>query len=286
VLQAELCELKGGVDSAIRKSPAWHADADLLASVADVGEATLRTPDHRAPRARPSHPPQDRRPRVGGAPINCDSGALRARRTIAGGRPAVRTATLYGRLDRQPRQPVIAACYAQLRSAGKPASRRSPLACASSSSSSTCETAKHGSALDITDSRSACCGSVQCPSRCSRLCSRRGRSAAGDLAQPGSNDGVIGSPASIVEQTAVHPDPLACAPLAHPVDRAGESRPLVWPRASPFFCGRARSFALSSIVAANSFFSLAFSSSGAFSRRASDTHAAVYCLPLREVERT
>jgi transposase len=43
VLHAELSELDRDIDGAIRKSPAWQADADLLASVPGVGKATLRT---------------------------------------------------------------------------------------------------------------------------------------------------------------------------------------------------------------------------------------------------
>ena len=43
LLQAELSELDRDIDGAIRKSPAWQADADLLASVPGVGKATLRT---------------------------------------------------------------------------------------------------------------------------------------------------------------------------------------------------------------------------------------------------
>ena len=43
LLQAELSELEGDIDGAIRNSPAWRADADLLKSVPGVGPATLRT---------------------------------------------------------------------------------------------------------------------------------------------------------------------------------------------------------------------------------------------------
>ncbi len=43
LLQTELSELDRDIDGAIRGSPAWQADADLLASVPGVGPATLRT---------------------------------------------------------------------------------------------------------------------------------------------------------------------------------------------------------------------------------------------------
>src|SRR5260370_14427167 len=96
VLQAELSELDGDIDGAIRKSPAWQADADLLASVPGVGKATLRTLIAELPELG-----RDRRKiaaLVGVAPINRDSATMRGRRTIAGGRPRVRTALFRARL--------------------------------------------------------------------------------------------------------------------------------------------------------------------------------------------
>jgi len=38
-----LSELDGGIDDAIRKTPAWQADADLLTTVPGIGKATRRT---------------------------------------------------------------------------------------------------------------------------------------------------------------------------------------------------------------------------------------------------
>ena len=118
LLQAELSELEGDIDDAIRKSPAWQADADLLVSVPGVGKVTLRTLIAELPEL--GH--LNRRKiaaLVGVAPINCDSGTLRGRRTIAGGRPAVRTALYMAALVASRANPVIAAYYAKLRAAGK-----------------------------------------------------------------------------------------------------------------------------------------------------------------------
>ena len=118
LLQAELSELEGDIDDAIRKSPAWQADADLLASVPGVGKAALRTLIAELPEL--GH--LNRRKiaaLVGVAPINRDSGTLRGRRTIAGGRPAVRTALYMAALVASRANPVIAAYYAKLRAAGK-----------------------------------------------------------------------------------------------------------------------------------------------------------------------
>jgi transposase len=85
LLQVELSELDRDIDGAIRKSAAWQADADLLASVPGVGKATLRTLIAELPELGGL----DRRKiagLVGAAPINRDGGALRGRKTIAGGR--------------------------------------------------------------------------------------------------------------------------------------------------------------------------------------------------------
>jgi transposase len=118
LLQAELSELEGDIDGAIRNSPAWQADADLLASVPGVGKATLRTLIAELPEL--GH--LNRRKiaaLVGVAPIHRDSGTLRGRRTIAGGRPAVRTALYMAALVASRANPVIAPYYAKLRAAGK-----------------------------------------------------------------------------------------------------------------------------------------------------------------------
>ncbi len=118
LLQTELSELDRDIDGAIRGSPAWQADADLLASVPGVGPATLRTLIAELPELGRL----DRRKiaaLVGVAPINRDSGTMRGRRSIAGGRPAVRTALFMAALVASRKNPVIAPYYAKLRAAGK-----------------------------------------------------------------------------------------------------------------------------------------------------------------------
>ena len=120
LLQAELSELDRDVDGAIRKSAAWQADADLLASVPGVGKATLRTLIAELPELGRL----DRRKiaaLVGVAPINRDSGAHRGRKTIAGGRAPVRTALYMAALVASRANPVIAAHYQKLRTKGKAA---------------------------------------------------------------------------------------------------------------------------------------------------------------------
>jgi len=94
LLQTELSELEHDIDGAIRKSPAWQADADLLASVPGVGKATLRTliaelQDRRPRRCRADQPRQ-----------RCDARAPHHRR-----RPSDRAhRSVYGRPGRKPRQ--------------------------------------------------------------------------------------------------------------------------------------------------------------------------------------
>ena len=127
VLQTELSELDGDIDGAIRNSPAWQADADLLASVPGIGPATLRTLIAELPELGKL----DRRKiaaLVGVAPINRDSGTLRGRRTIAGGRSAVRTALYMPTLVASRTNPVIAAYYQKMRAAGKTA-KQALIAC-------------------------------------------------------------------------------------------------------------------------------------------------------------
>ena len=127
VPQTELSELDGDIDGAIRNSPAWQAEADLLQSVPGIGPATLRTLIAELPELGKL----DRRKiaaLVGVAPINRDSGTLRGRRTIAGGRAAVRTALYMPTIVASRANPVIATYYKKLRAAGKPA-KQALIAC-------------------------------------------------------------------------------------------------------------------------------------------------------------
>jgi transposase len=155
VLQTELSELDGDIDDAIRKTPAWQADADLLITVPGIGKATQRTLIAELPElGRLSR--RKIAALVGVAPINRDSGTLRGRRTIAGGRPAVRAALYMAALVASRANPVIAPYYAKLRAAGKTA-KQALVACMRKLVvilMPSCATANHGSPLDITDSRS------------------------------------------------------------------------------------------------------------------------------------
>lgn len=108
VLQAELAQLEDDIDRRIIATPAWRADEDLLRSVSGVGPATARTLIAELPELGNLGRCQIAS-LAGLAPFNRDSGTLRGRRTIAGGRKGVRH-----RLS-------LAQTYDRLKAAGKPA---------------------------------------------------------------------------------------------------------------------------------------------------------------------
>jgi transposase len=120
VLQAELSDLDKDIDQAIRDTPAWRADANLLHSVPGIGPATLRTLVAELPELG-----RLTRRKIaalaGVAPVNRDSGTRRGRRTIAGGRAPVRAALYMAALVASRANQRIAPYYKRLRAAGKPA---------------------------------------------------------------------------------------------------------------------------------------------------------------------
>ena len=118
-LQAQLRELDGEIDAAVRGSPAWRAADDLLTWVPGIGNVTARTLIADLPELGSL----DRRriaALVGIAPVNRDSGQMRGRRTIAGGRTAVRNVLFMATLTAIRWNPVIKAHYAQLTTRGRP----------------------------------------------------------------------------------------------------------------------------------------------------------------------
>lgn len=117
-LQGELADTDRDIDQMIRKSPAWQSEANLLNSVPGVGPVTLRTLIAELPELGTL----DRRKiaaLAGVAPMNRDSGALRGRRTIRGGRATVRAVLYMAALVASRSNPVIKAYYVKLRAAGK-----------------------------------------------------------------------------------------------------------------------------------------------------------------------
>jgi transposase len=118
VLQQELSALEGDIDAAVRNSPAWQEAAELLTSVPGVGKATARTLIAELPELGQLNR-REIAALAGLAPYNRDSGRLRGKRAIAGGRPAVRTALYMAAWVACRRNPVLKAFSDRLRAAGK-----------------------------------------------------------------------------------------------------------------------------------------------------------------------
>lgn len=88
-LERELSELDGDIGQAIKASPVWCETEALLKSVPGIGDVTARTLLAQLPELGTIGRHQ-LAALVGIAPINRDSGVMRGRRSIAGGRTSVR----------------------------------------------------------------------------------------------------------------------------------------------------------------------------------------------------
>ena len=118
-LERELDDLDEGLRQTLRQSPVWREKDDLLRTVPGVGEQVslsllaylpeLGTLDRRQIAAL-----------VGLAPFNRDSGTLRGKRTVWGGRARIRAALYMGALVASRFNPVIRDFYQRLLAAGKP----------------------------------------------------------------------------------------------------------------------------------------------------------------------
>lgn len=117
-LQAELERANEHLDQTIRQSPIWRKQEDLLTSVPGIGPVVSRTLLAGLPELGSLNRKQIAA-LVGVAPLNWDSGTLRGRRAIWGGRAHVRTALYMAALTASRRNPVIRQFYRRLRAAGK-----------------------------------------------------------------------------------------------------------------------------------------------------------------------
>ena len=120
VLKAQLEEIDHDIDIAVRGTPAWREAEDLLISVPGIGHKIART----LLAEMPELGRLDRRQiaaLTGVAPFNRDSGKLRGRRTITGGRAVVRSALYMSVLVSIRRKLPLAETYHRLRASGKPA---------------------------------------------------------------------------------------------------------------------------------------------------------------------
>ncbi len=117
-LQKSLAKLDSDLGDALRLSPVWREKDDLLQSVPGVGPTLSVTLLAELPELGTL----DRRQiasLVGVAPLNRDSGLLRGKRTVWGGRARVRAALYMGTLVATRFNPVIKAFYQRLCAAGK-----------------------------------------------------------------------------------------------------------------------------------------------------------------------
>lgn len=118
-LTDQLAELDRDIDDTVRRSPIWRAADNLLTSVPGVGDVTA----HTLIADLPELGQLDRRriaALVGVAPINRDSGQMRGKRTIAGGRSDVRNALYMATLSAIRWNPVISKHYRSLVERGRP----------------------------------------------------------------------------------------------------------------------------------------------------------------------
>lgn len=118
-LSAELARLDEDLDDMIEQSPVWREREDLLQSVPGIGPVMSRTVLAELPELGRLNRKQVAA-LVGVAPFTRDSGQLRGRRTIWGGRAPVRTALYMATLVATRWNPVIRQFYQRLRAAGKP----------------------------------------------------------------------------------------------------------------------------------------------------------------------
>jgi len=117
-LEAELAELDRALERAIQASPVWQAKAALLCSIPGIGPVVARTLLAELPELG-TVTRQEAAALVGVAPLNRDSGTLRGRRAIWGGRAALRAVLYMGTLRATRCNPAIRPFYERLVAAGK-----------------------------------------------------------------------------------------------------------------------------------------------------------------------
>ncbi len=117
-LTAELQRVDADLTIAIRHIPVWREQDDLLQSMPGVGPGLSRTMLAELPELGTVSSKQ-LAALVGIAPLNRDSGTLRGKRTIWGGRAVVRTALYMAALAATKWNPIIKAFYHQLLARGK-----------------------------------------------------------------------------------------------------------------------------------------------------------------------
>src|SRR6267143_1746268 len=117
-LHKQLAQFDDDLRQLVRASPLWREKDDLLRSAPGVGPVLSTTLLAALPElGRLTR--QQIAALVGVAPLNRDSGTLRGRRTVWGGRAHVRAVLYMSTLVATRHNPVVAAFYRRLRAAGK-----------------------------------------------------------------------------------------------------------------------------------------------------------------------
>lgn len=119
-LEQQLERADNDLDRSIRQSPVWKEQEELLRSVPSIGPTTSRVLLAELPELGTLNRKQICA-LVGIAPLNRDSGTLKGRRMIWGGRATVRSTLYMATLVATRFNPVIRDFYKRLRSKGKAA---------------------------------------------------------------------------------------------------------------------------------------------------------------------
>ena len=117
-LQEQLKDLDQGLGDFLRSSPLWREEAKLLQSVPGVGPIVTATLIARLPELG-SLNRKEVAALVGVAPFNRDSGTLRGKRAVWGGRKSLRQALYMATVVATQHNPVLKAFYQRLCIAGK-----------------------------------------------------------------------------------------------------------------------------------------------------------------------
>jgi transposase len=118
-LSRQIQEIDEDLDDMIKQSPLWREDEELLKSFPGIGSGIARTMVSSLPEMGKVNR-QEISCLVGVAPLNRDSGAMRGKRKIQGGRAHVRHALYMAAVTAIRCNKVIKAFYQSLREAGKP----------------------------------------------------------------------------------------------------------------------------------------------------------------------
>jgi len=118
-LEKNLKQINKDIQKAIRESPIWRENDDIIQSYKSMGPVSSATLLSDVPELGTLNRKQIAA-LVGVAPFNCDSGKYRGRRRISGGRAPVRKTLFMAARSAVRFNPVIKSFYERLRESGKP----------------------------------------------------------------------------------------------------------------------------------------------------------------------